>query len=84
MPLRSFEEFIMRRTLTVIFDGKVLIPEKPVKLPVGEPLSVQIQLVKHHTGKKPAKSGKIIGMGQFLSGIPDLASNKKHLEGFGQ
>lgn len=27
---------------------------------------------------------KIIGMGQFSSGEPDLGSNKKHLEGFGR
>jgi len=28
--------------------------------------------------------GKLIGIGMFDSGIPDLGSNKKHLEGFGQ
>jgi len=27
---------------------------------------------------------KIIGQGRFASGIPDLASNKKHLQGFGK
>jgi hypothetical protein len=33
----------------------------------------------------PAKRGKkIIGMGQFSSGEPDLGSNKKHLEGYGR
>lgn len=26
---------------------------------------------------------KMIGVGEFDSGIPDLASNKKHLEGYG-
>ena len=26
----------------------------------------------------------IIGQGRYKSGIPDLASNKKHLEGFGK
>jgi hypothetical protein len=30
------------------------------------------------------RPGKLIGVGMFDSGIPDLASNKKHLEGFGQ
>lgn len=29
-------------------------------------------------------SKKIIGLGKFKSGISDLASNKKHLEGFGR
>lgn len=32
----------------------------------------------------PAKRRKIIGQGKFDSGIPDLGSNKKHLEGFGK
>ena len=27
---------------------------------------------------------KLIGVGMCGSGIPDLASNKKHMEGFGQ
>jgi len=30
-------------------------------------------------------SGKrVIGVGRFASGLPDLGSNKKHLRGFGQ
>jgi len=30
-------------------------------------------------------SGKrVVGVGRFASGVPDLASNKKHLRGFGQ
>ena len=28
--------------------------------------------------------GRVIGVGRFESGLPDLGSNKKHLEGFGQ
>lgn len=27
---------------------------------------------------------RIAGVGEFASGIPDLASNKKHLKGFGR
>jgi hypothetical protein len=27
---------------------------------------------------------RVIGVGRFASGLPDLASNKKHLRGFGQ
>lgn len=30
------------------------------------------------------KSQRIIGLGKFRSGISDLASNKKHLWGFGK
>jgi hypothetical protein len=32
----------------------------------------------------PPKRPKIFGLGKFSSGIPDLGSNKKHLEGFGK
>jgi hypothetical protein len=40
-----------------------------------------IRLVdKHHA--KPARR-KLIGVGEFDSGIPDLATNKKYMEGFG-
>ena len=30
------------------------------------------------------KSRKIVGVGKFSSGAPDLGSNKKHLRGFGR
>jgi len=33
-------------------------------------------------GKK--KKPRIAGLGQFVSGITDLGSNKKHLKGFGK
>jgi hypothetical protein len=28
--------------------------------------------------------GKIVGLGRFKSGVADLGSNKRHLEGFGK
>ena len=31
----------MNRTIIAHFDGKVIVPEKPVKLPVGQLLRVQ-------------------------------------------
>jgi hypothetical protein len=37
-------------------------------------------LVRQHSG---SAATKMIGIGMFDSGIPDLGSNKKHLEGFG-
>jgi hypothetical protein len=30
------------------------------------------------------KSRKIVGLGKFSSGVPDLGSNRKHLRGFGR
>jgi hypothetical protein len=32
----------------------------------------------------PAPRPKLIGIGKYDSGIPDLATNKKHMEGFGR
>ena len=29
------------------------------------------------------KTRKIVGLGKFSSGVPDLGSNKRHLRGFG-
>lgn len=37
-------------------------------------------LDKHHT--LPARP-RMIGIGKYDSGIPNLATNKKHMEGFG-
>lgn len=32
----------------------------------------------------PARRKKIVGLGKFSSGVTDLASNKRHLKGFGK
>ena len=76
----------MNRIITGHFDGKVIVPEKPVKLPVGKRLRLQIELAPTLNGKKNGKKPKMkfSGVGQFDSGIPDLGSNKKHLEGLGK
>jgi hypothetical protein len=74
----------MSQTITGHFDGKVIIPEKPVKLPVGKRLRIIVEVAPPVNGKKNGKRIKIIGTGQFDSGIPDLATNKKHMEGFGK
>jgi hypothetical protein len=47
-------------------------------------LRIRIELAPPVNGKKSRKRIKITGMGQFDSGIPDLGSNKKHLEGLGK
>jgi hypothetical protein len=41
-----------------------------------------VQLLAACYGFPSAK--QVIGVGRFASGLPDLASNKKHLRGFGQ
>lgn len=74
----------MSKIITGHFDGKVIVPDKPVKLPVGKPLRIQVEVSKPTKVKKNGKPIKIIGTGMFHSGIPDLATNKKHMEGFGE
>ena len=32
----------------------------------------------------PKRNRKIAGVGKYRSGIPDLATNKSHMEGFGK
>jgi hypothetical protein len=41
-----------------------------------------IRLMDKQNGTAPRK--KVIGMGEFDSGITDLGSNKAHLEGYGR
>jgi hypothetical protein len=74
----------MNKTIRGHFDGKVIVPDKPVKLPVGKPLHIQITLVPATNGSKKNKPIQFTGVGQFDSGIADLGSNKKHLEGLGK
>ncbi len=74
----------MSQTITGHFDGKVIVPDKPLKLPVGKQLRIQVDVVPPENGKKPLKRRKIIGSGQFDSGLTDLATNKKYMEGFGK
>ena len=75
----------MSKTITGHFDGKVIVPDKPLKLPVGKRLRIQITVdAPKKNGKKTNRQLQFIGTGQFDSGIPDLGSNKKHLEGLGR
>ena len=73
----------MSQTITGHFDGKVIIPEKPVKLPIGKRLRILVELDQPKNAKKAGKFRKIIGTGKFSSGVPDLATNEKYMEGFG-
>jgi hypothetical protein len=41
-----------------------------------------LQLLDVYYGKPAGK--RFVGIGRFDSGIPDLGSNKKHLEGLGR
>jgi hypothetical protein len=47
---------------------------------VREGLKLMVRRDRPRAGNRK----KFIGIGEFESGIPDLGSNKKHLEGFGR
>jgi hypothetical protein len=34
----------MTRTICAHFDGKVIVPEEPLQLPVGQPLRIRLEL----------------------------------------
>jgi hypothetical protein len=36
----------MTQTISAHFDGKVIVPDEPVQLPVGQPLVVRLELAK--------------------------------------
>ena len=78
----------MTQTITGHFDGKVIVPDGPVKLPVGKRLRIQVAVdaLKKNgkVGKKFDRERQFIGSGKFASGISDLGSNKKHLKGLGK
>ena len=43
--------------------------------------SLRLMMLHHDAA---GKKRKIAGIGEFDSGLPDLGSNRKHLEGFGK
>ncbi len=51
-------------------------------LSVSEVIREGIRLVEKRNGSQPRR--KLIGIGRFASGIPDLATNKKYMEDFGK
>ena len=46
--------------------------------------AVRDALLKAAEQQKPKQRPRLIGAGYFDSGVTDLATNKKHMEGFGK
>ena len=64
--------------ITAHYDGKVLVPHEPVKLPKGKPLRVQIEALKETARKKQALLK--LGANPVRGGIPDASVNlDKHI-----
>jgi hypothetical protein len=65
----------MTRTLTAHFDGKVIVPDEPVQLPVGQRLQICVELAE----APPARFADLL---QFAADLPDappdLAAQHDH------
>lgn len=65
----------MPRTITAHFDGKAIIPDEPVQLPVGQPLRVRIELPEDGS----PRFAELLGFAADLPDAPpDLAAEHDH------
>jgi len=55
--------------------------ERSLGMSSSEIVREGIRLVQKRHAAMPRR--KLIGVGEYDSGIPDLATNKKHMEGYG-
>lgn len=58
----------MTRTIRAHFDGKFIVPDEPVELPVGEPLRLQLEWTE------PA-APRFADLLQFAADLPDAPSD---------
>ena len=60
----------MTRTINAHFDGKVIVPDEPVQLPVGQPLLVRLEVAPPQP-----RFAALLGFAADLPGAPsDLAA----------
>ena len=65
----------MARTIVAHFDGRVIVPDEDVELPVGQPLRLQIELA---SGSAP-RFADLLSFGADLPDAPpDLAAQHDH------
>ena len=65
----------MTKTISAHFDGKVIVPDEPVELPVGQPLRVRLEV-------QDVSSARFAELLRFAADLPDaptdLASQRDH------
>ena len=62
-----------------------LVLDVPTDLPEGEEVElVRLDEVRAGDEHLDARPLRVLGVGEFASGIPDLGSNREHLAGFGR
>lgn len=65
----------MIQWITAHFDGKVIVPDEPVQLPVGQPLRVQVEA----TEPSQPRFADLLGFAADLPDAPpDLAAQHDH------
>ena len=65
----------MNHTISAHFDGKVIVPDEPVELPVGQPLRVRLEV----QGASSARFAELLRFAADLPDAPtDLASQHDH------
>ena len=65
----------MTTKLTCHFDGKVLIPDQPVELPVGQPLQIHVEMAS----PTPPRYADFLDLAADLPDAPaDLAGQHDH------
>jgi hypothetical protein len=58
----------MTQTIAAHFDGKVIVPDEPVQLPVGQPLRVCLELAEPF-------APRFAELSQFAADLPDAPSD---------
>ena len=65
----------MTTRITAHFDGKVIVPDEPVELPVGQPLQLRVELAS----PAPPRFAEFLGLAADLPDAPaDLAAQHDH------
>jgi len=65
----------MNHTISAHFDGKVIVPDEPVDLPVGKPLRVQLEVDE----PSDARFAELLSFAADLPDAPtDLAAQHNH------
>ena len=75
----------MRLTIRAHFDGRAIIPDEPLHLPAGQPLTVDVRPAEPGPGDHPTIAERDAAIDRLLSrpitglNIPDWALRREHL-----
>lgn len=65
----------MTHMISAHFDGKVIVPDEPVELPIGQPLRIRVEL----TEQPAARFENLLDLAADLPDAPpDLAAQHDH------